>query len=158
MEENDLKIFLISGSPKDADKIYTALEYRWLKLKIKKSNILGFFDLELINWTMRRKKIQKMKMDSHQRRSWQRPQCPRKMLKKVIKQKVTKTIYNLVNSHWYFYELPSKLQISKTFYASIKVFKNKLFYFSKNIFILLQTPLNIFCNILKTKVMIILCN
>ena len=30
MEDNDLKVFLISGSPKDAEKIYTAVEYRWL--------------------------------------------------------------------------------------------------------------------------------
>ena len=28
MEDNDLKVFLISGSPKDAEKIYTAVEYR----------------------------------------------------------------------------------------------------------------------------------
>jgi len=28
MEENVLRVFLISGSPKDADKIFTALEYR----------------------------------------------------------------------------------------------------------------------------------
>jgi len=36
MEENDLKIFLISGSPKDADKIYTALEYRINQLNHEK--------------------------------------------------------------------------------------------------------------------------
>ena len=28
MEENEVKIFLISCSPKDADKLFTALEYR----------------------------------------------------------------------------------------------------------------------------------
>ena len=29
MEDNEVKIFLVSGSPKDADKIYTALERRF---------------------------------------------------------------------------------------------------------------------------------
>ena len=28
MEENEVKIFLIACSPKDADKLFTALEYR----------------------------------------------------------------------------------------------------------------------------------
>ena len=30
MEENEVKIFLISCSPKDADKLFTALEYRYV--------------------------------------------------------------------------------------------------------------------------------
>jgi len=33
MEENEVKIFLISCSPKDADKLFTALEYRISQLK-----------------------------------------------------------------------------------------------------------------------------
>ena len=28
LEENEIKVFLISASPKDAEKIYKALEYR----------------------------------------------------------------------------------------------------------------------------------
>jgi len=36
MEDNDLKVFLISGSPKDAEKIYTAVEYRINQLNNEK--------------------------------------------------------------------------------------------------------------------------
>jgi len=38
MEENEVKIFLISGSPKDADKIYTALERRITQLNHEKKD------------------------------------------------------------------------------------------------------------------------
>jgi len=39
MEDNEVKIFLVSGSPKDADKIYTALERRISQLNHEKKEV-----------------------------------------------------------------------------------------------------------------------